>query len=81
MNWNNMSLLQGCKIIHVIINIATPWRYLMYLMYHWAKKHDVRLIEQIQDKFSLVGNKVKYAYVTESKDIVLRAENKRRRSL
>ena len=33
-------------------------------MYRWDTTHDVCLIERIQDKFSVVGNKVKYAYVT-----------------
>jgi hypothetical protein len=33
-------------------------------MYHLDKMHDVCLIEQNQDKFSLDENKVKYAYVT-----------------
>ena len=61
MNWNNTSLLYSCKIINVIIRIATP---LWYLMYRWDTTHDVCLIERIQDKFSVVGNKVKYAYVT-----------------
>jgi hypothetical protein len=33
-------------------------------MHHLDETHDVCLIELIQEKFPLLGNKVKYAYVT-----------------